>query len=238
MNKTVITSLLSVGALAAYAQGTLNFTDYDYGTIITHIWINSNPNGSLVLSGNTAADTPAGTQTYTGFVKLGGSGVNTGPNGLVGNGLNFTAQLEALGGATTAVPLSSLHPVTQYTATFSTTAARAGTWTPPVISNDPGIPGAGGIAPTADIAVACWYNAGGTITTLAAAQASGNGIWGESPEVVAFSLTAPSSITSKPQGFNNDQDTVSFSISGIPEPSTIALGLMAAGVFFARSRKI
>jgi hypothetical protein len=239
MKKILLTSLMSVGALGAYAQGTLNFTDYDYGTIVTHIWSPNTAAPSVALSGNTSTDTPVGTQSYPNSVKLGGSAVNTGANGIYGNGNNVTAQLEALGGATTAVPLGSLLPVSQYTATLTTTGtgAKQGTWTVPTIANDPGIPGAGGTAPTADFAVACWYNNGGTITSLAAAQASGNGIWGESPEVVNFSLTAPSSITSKPQGFNNDENALSFRLTSVPEPSSIALGVMAAGAFIARRRK-
>jgi hypothetical protein len=239
MKKILLTSLMSVGALGAYAQGTLNFTDYDYGTVVTHIWSPNTASPSTALSGNTSTDTPVGTQTYPNSVKLGGSAVSTGANGLNGNGSQFSVQLEALGGATASVPLSSLLPVSQYVTTITTTGtgAKQGTWIVPSISNDPGIPGAGGTAPTADFAVACWYNNNGTITSLAQAQASGNGVWGESPEVVNFSLTPPSSITGKPQGFNNDENALSFRLTSVPEPSSIALGVMAAGAFIARRRK-
>jgi hypothetical protein len=241
MKKILITSLLSVGALGAYAQGTLNFTDYDYGTISTHIWSPSPTSLSTTqVHGNTSTDFPAGSTVYTGAVKLGGSSANTGANGIFGNGNNFTVQLEALGGATTSVALSSLLPVTQYTSHINTTPSGAGQWTPPTISGaDPGIPGAGGTAPTADFAVAAWYNGGGTgDATLAAAQADKNGIWGESSEVVNFALTPPASITGKPQGFNSDETAGSFSLqANTPEPSSIALGVMAAGAFLARRRK-
>jgi hypothetical protein len=235
MKKILITSLLSVGALGAYAQGALTFTDYDYGTIVTHIWSPSTVNPAAAIQGNTASDFPVGTQTYPNSQKIGG--VNgTGLNYNFGN--QFTAQLEALGGATTAVPLSSLLPVSQYTATLNTSAANggAGNWHLATIANDPGIPGAGGTAPTADYAVACWYNSGGTITTLAAAKAAGVP-WGESAEVVDASLTAPSSITGQPQGIPGDEKAGSFSLTSVPEPSSIALGVMAAGAFIARRRK-
>jgi hypothetical protein len=245
MKKILLTSLLSAGAMGAYAQGVLSFTDYDFGTITTHIWSPSSTAGqaSVPLSGNTSSDTPTGTTTYTGSVLIGGSATGSGSTAYA-NGNNFTVQLEALGGATTAVPLTSLLPVTQYTTHMNTvnnagTGQFAGNWTPPTQNNDPGIPGAGGTAPTADIAVAAWYNGGGTITSLAAAQSAVGGVWGESPEVVNFALTAPSSITGKPEGFLNDQSTVSFRMTttSIPEPSSIALGVMAAGAFIARRRK-
>jgi len=248
MKKILLTSLMSVGALGAYAQGTLNFTDYDYGKINTHIWSPSTTAPTTPQSGNTATDyfgtgnintVTHGSQTYPNSFLIGGSAVNTGANGNFGNGNNFTVQLEALGssGTSTSVAPSSLLPVSQYTSTINTTASGAGQWRPPTIVGDPGIPGAGGTAPTADFAVACWYNGGGTITSLAAAQTTPGGTWGESAEVVNFALTAPSSITGQPQGFNNDENAVSFRLTSVPEPSSIALGVMAAGAFIARRRK-
>jgi len=244
MKKILLTSLLSAGAMGAYAQGVLSFTDYDFGTITTHIWSPSSTTGqaSVPLSGNTSADTPSGTTTYTGSVLIGGAATGSGSTAYA-NGNNFTVQLEALGGATTAVPLTSLLPVAQYTTHMNTvnnagTGQFAGNWTPPTQNNDPGITGASGTAPTADIAVACWYSGGGD-TTLAAAKADPNGVWGESPEVVNFALTAPSSVTGKPEGFLNDQSTASFRLTStsVPEPGSIALGVMAAGAFIARRRK-
>jgi hypothetical protein len=240
MKKILLTSLLSVGALGAYSQGVLNFTDYDYGNLVTHIWSPSTLNPSVQIHGNTSGDTPSASTSYPNSVKLGGSAVNTGANGIYGNGNNFTVQLQALGGATAAVALSSLLPVTQYTATMNTGTASggAGAWHLAAIANDPGIPGASGSTPTADIATAAWYNGGGTgDSSLSAAQADKNGIWGESTEQADFSLTPPSSITGKPLGFLNDGGGSSFSLQSTPEPSSIALGVMAAGAFIARRRK-
>src|ERR1017187_6943681 len=116
----LLSTLLSVGALQAHSQGTLNFTDYDYGTIMTHIWSPDTAAPSTPLNGNSATDFPPGTTTYPNSVLLGGSAVNTGPNGMYGNGNNFTVQLQALGGVTTAIPLSSLLPVIQYTTHLNT----------------------------------------------------------------------------------------------------------------------
>jgi hypothetical protein len=243
MKKILLTSLMSVGALGAYAQGTLTFTDYVYGgahPIETHIWSPSSTTPGVALSGNTANDVPAGSTTYPNSSLLGGFAVNgSGANPTYQNGNNWTVQLEALGssGTSTSVAISSLLPVTQYTTHLNTSGA-AGEWTTISVANDPGVPNAGGSTPSADIAVACWYNAGGTITTLAAASATAGGVWGESAEVVNFQLTAPSSITGGPPGINLPEDANSFRLTtSVPEPSSIALGVMAAGAFIARRRK-
>jgi hypothetical protein len=244
MKKILLTSLMSVGALGASAQGTLNFTDYVYGKDVSHIWSPSSTAPTVGLTGNDAAnDTPAGSASYTGSTMLGGKAVNgSAANPTYQNGNNWTVQLEALGssGTSVAVPLSSLLPVTQYTTHLNTSGA-AGNWTALSVANDPGIPGAGGTTPSADIANAAWYNGGGTgDATLAAAKADVlNGVWGESAEVVNFQVTAPSSITGNPPGFNNPDNATSFRLqtNATPEPSSIALGLMAAGAFIARRRK-
>jgi hypothetical protein len=269
MKKILLTSLLSVGALGVHAQGTLYFTDYD--NLISHIWSPpmSSPGvavaGTTQVSGNsstatmTAAgfpaqdyDTPAGTTTYPGAIPLGGSAVSTGANGIYGNGTLFTVQLEALAGSTS-VALSSLLPVTQYTATLNTantatTGTFAGQWTQPTFASDPGIPGTSSTGYLADIAVAAWYSgpsAGGVVgvSSLAAAETTPGAVWGESPEVVGFQTAEPQSL--EPVGtiapFPSDQTTTSFGLvqnaTASPEPGTIALGVMAAGAFLARRRK-
>jgi len=246
MKKILLTSLMSVGALGAHAQGQLVFTDYIYGgahPITTHIWSPSSTSPGVAQSGNTASDVPAGSTTYANSTLLGGFAVNgSGANPTYQNGNNWTVQLEALGGATTAVPLSSLLPVTQYTTHLNTSggAAAAGEWQTLSVANDPGVPGAvngtSGTGP-ADYAVACWYNGGGTITTLAAASASTSGIWGESAEVVNAQLTEPSSVTGGAPGIPNPETANSFRLTSVPEPSSIALGVMAASAFLARRRK-
>lgn len=254
---------MSVGALGANAQGLLNFTDYD--TVITHIWSPQVATPTVQASGNSPAtwagapasytvnpDWTVGAGTiYTG-VPLGGAAVNGGgANGKYQNGNNFTVQLEALGSgaagySASGVALSSLLPVSQYTVTSMNTGAAntyAGEFTSPNFSSspDPGIPNAGGATPAADIALACWYNAGGD-TTLAQAQTDPNGIWGESPEVAAFALAVPASLVAAggTVALPPDQDTVSFSLqinNAVPEPSTVALGVMGVTAFLARRKK-
>ncbi len=188
MKKTLLIGLFSAMALGAYAQGTVNFTDRA-GDATFHIYT---PQASGVeITGNTATDIPAGSQVYgNGSVLLGGA---SGAAGLPVNytfGNNFSVQLLAAPGTGDAA--SSLLPVAQYTTLMRQTAQAAvlGTFlTPSYPTGDPGIPGTS--AGSATVALACWYNGGGTITSLAAAEAAGVP-WGESP---TLNLTALGGVT-------------------------------------------
>jgi hypothetical protein len=133
--------------------------------------------------------------------------------------------------------------------------------TPP----DPGIPGTGFIGTpsrtrtgpnylgnNAAAAVVAWYNGGGQFTTLAAAQAAGVP-WGQSSVFEITGLTEPASVMT--QDNNNVAspaqagptylvDTAdyssylqSFNLTAVPEPSTIALGVIGTCAFLARRRK-
>jgi hypothetical protein len=251
MKKILLTSLLSVGALGAYAQGILSFTDYDYGTQVTSVYSPATSSPNTSLNGVTTADTIQGSQTgsssaavlFPGSVPLGGTASGSGAAAYA-NGNLWSVQLEALAG-TTAVPIGALQPVLQYTSTMNHdgTGGGAGHWVALDLSTDPGIPGTGlaskgGNGGFADVATAAWYNGGGD-TTLAAAQTDLNGVWGESAEVADFSLTPVASQTGNPQATAVDQPTDSFTVAGtvVPEPSTIAFGVMGAFAFLARRKK-
>jgi hypothetical protein len=250
MKKIVLSSLLSVAALGAYAQGELVFTDYHFPTLSTEIYSPTTTSPHVTLNGNITTDTPKGTltaaQMYPGSVPIGGSAVNgSGANGFYANGNNFKVQLEALGNgasgsAGVAPAISSLLPVTQYTTSpvTSTAVLDAGQFQPPAVANDTGIANSAGGA--AWVAVAAWYNAGGTgDATLAAAKADANGIWGESAEVFQSNLYEPVSGVAPAPGQVPYMTTDTFSLQTnlSPEPSSIALGVMAAGAFLARRRK-
>jgi hypothetical protein len=268
MKKIILTSLLSVGAIGAYAQGQLIYSDYVTGgatasQIVEHIYSPVTSGAAIVgntsafnASSNPTGDIPGGTTTYPGAVLVGGFAANGPTSGFPGttaqsiyaNGGNFDVQLQALA-ATATVPVGSLLPVTASTVNLLTsggTTAGAGQFS--YSGGNIGIPGTNPTSPTAgpagnggsaDVALACWYTAGGTITTLAAAQASGTGIWGESNEILIGGLAEPSSETGQP--FPTSVPTLagidSFNLHSVPEPSSIALGVMAASAFLARRRK-
>lgn len=253
--KIVLSSLLSVAALGAFAQGQLVFRDYHTATTLsTEIYSPSTSSPGVSNNGNITTDTPKGPKTagqmYPGSVPLGGSAVNgSGFNGIFQNGNNFTVQLQALGGgsAGTQPPLSSLQSVSQYTTTLVTSTAvlDAGQFAAPTIASDPGIPNSS--SGTAWVAVACWYTAGGTgDRTLSAAEKDPNGLWGFSDEVFMSDLFVPVSGQLPAPGQVPYLTTDTFSLGftpdeppppSMPEPSSIVLGVMAAGAFLARRRK-
>jgi hypothetical protein len=250
MKKITIIGLLSLAAAGAYAQGTVDFAN-NGGGVVSHIWSPDPTTPSVQTTGNTATDTPAGVATYNG-VKIGGSqGTDSGGTINYSFGNNFTVQLYA-NAAGTGKALSSLVPVTSYISTMATTggAANAGFIVAHNLSPDPGIPNPnadadalnGTLDNRATCALACWYNAGGTITSLAAASAAGVP-YGESAAFNVTGLGEPSSIMTdyngSPTGATQAafmSNLKSFDLTATPEPSTIALGVMGACAFLARRR--
>ena len=98
---------------------------------------------------------------------------------------------------------------------------------------------------TALIAVACWFNAGNTVTSYAAAQAGGfaygislpafENSLGESQ--TDYADMGGSGTPPLPEGLTvTSWSLVNGSIIGVPEPSTIALGVMGVCAFLARRR--
>jgi hypothetical protein len=253
MKKIAIIGLLSLCAAGAYAQGTLTFGNDIAGTLVTHIYSPDSVTPTVQITGNSAIDTPVGTQTYPHSVLIGGSSGVAGTSINYSFGNNFTAQIYAAPNILNAA-LSSLTPVAAYVTTLSTTANPGpGFIILGNLSPDTGIPYAstyndavnGTLDTKATIALACWYNAGGTITSLGDAQLA-KVPWGESPAFSLRNLGLPSSIETAYNGVPtagtlpaNMTGLQSFSLIGqaVPEPSTIALGVMGACAFLARRRK-
>jgi hypothetical protein len=234
MKKTLLVSLLSLAAAGVYAQGTVVFNNRVVGTLVTHIYSPDTTSPTTEFSGNTSSDTPAGSTTYTGQL-LGGLATGATSPSDYSNGNLWSVQLYAAPGSSASV--SSLLPVTQYVTTMRTTGATSAGFIAPVSpSPDNGIPNTSGAAAT--VALAVWYNGGGTITSLAAAQTA-QVPWGESGALSLTALGEPSSVTG---GASTPAENLiglqSFSIvTPTPEPSTIALGVMGISAFLIRRRK-
>jgi len=209
MKKTLLTTVLACATVCAFAQGTIQFTARATGTVVAHVYGPEPGNATNRLTGNTTAETPAGTQTYTGAL-LAGSG--------------FSAELWAGSNGTVE---GSLAAVAGSLSTFRT-GGFAGFWFPP--AGGIPIPGVleGGIA---TLQVRVWDNAGGTITSWAGAS-SGNLAKG----VSALFQSTPLGGLSAPPVLDNMR---SFNLqSTVPEPSTFVLaGLGAAGLLIFRRRK-
>jgi hypothetical protein len=231
-------SIMIAGELGVHAQGTVTFAETADATILIY-----SVGSAVEVTGNSPADTPAGTTTYTG-IPIGGWDFGAFQlyynsfEGGWGNGNEFTAQLYGAAG-TYETRFSELSPLTQYTSTFSTKVAGAGQFLGSSPASDPGIPGATGKT-GATLALAVWYNDNGTLQTLSAAQ-NAFVAWGTSP---LFSLAGPlGGQGTPPTPPPNLTGLQSFSLNKFgdiwqtPEPGTAALIMAGAIVLHVVRRK-
>lgn len=221
MKKTLILGAILAGAIGAYAQGTVLFSDGVTGFTM-HIY-GPQASGLAVNGNNATTDVPAGSTVYDAGSAVGGSSAGLG----LGNGLNVSVELYGLTGA--GDDISTLLPLSGYVGHAGTkSAAAAGLFVN--TGTGGGIPNTTG--GTATVALAAWFNGGGAYTSLTAAQAAGQA-WGESGAVTLTDLGGLGSPPSTPPPIG----VQSFSIqSSVPEPSTIALGIMGASAFIMRRR--
>jgi hypothetical protein len=211
MKKTITGALtLLAGASAVYAQGTISMANY--GVLNTYLYVS-------YKAANVAA------------VELGGTATGPAPTASnyaleVANGNDWSVQLYAAPG----LNATTLSPVAGSIVTLATVPTQLGTWASTAIATIPGT--TGGATGTATLQLYAWYNEGGAITSYAAAVADGvpygtsaianiSGLGGGSPPATAPSL---------PEGLGNI-------VVAVPEPSTIALGVMGASAFLMRLRR-
>jgi hypothetical protein len=192
---------------------------YNNGTDANIGSAGGNTGGSTVYSGGAIGNTLSGNATPAGLYNY-------------NNGKFYTVELYAAPGLNAA--LSALQPVTQYITTIATSSANGGTFASVIPGTDPGIPGTSGGSAT--IALVAWYNGTGATSglSLAAAVAAGDPA-GYSPldNIVALGTTG-----SPPATAPDMQGLQSFDVvAAIPEPSTIALGVIGASTLLFRRRK-
>jgi hypothetical protein len=155
--------------------------------------------------------------------------VFTNPGGAKLDGTGYTAQL--YGGAAGAAEgaLVALTPTTTFRS-----GAGAGYITPAGAVVVTGVPG----GQTASIQIRVWNNQGGTITSYEQARASATGEFGQSEVFQISSLgdpnASPPGVPVDPVGFGTGK---TYATQIVPEPTTIALGLLGAAALFLRRRK-
>jgi len=263
MKKTLIIGALLAGSLSAYSQGTINYFDRlsdvtvhifapqlltptvettgnqglatgtAVGGVTADIYQNNTTDGnygggSLQGAGVAGTATTGGATVYTGgAIGNTAAGFAT-PAGLYNfnNGSDYTVQLWAETNGTPA----SLSPVTQYTTIIYTSATLGGAFKNLTVATDPGIPNSAGGSAT--IALVCWYN-GGVGLSYTAAYNAGDPT-GMSP---LDTISALGGTGSPPNATPNLEGLESFSLAEIPEPSTIALGVIGASTLLFRRRK-
>jgi len=216
MKKTILTLSLLAGATAVYAQGTINWTDYvspsktgpGFGiTVFGPATPTSPATDSL---GNTINDTPAGTAVYAGAPLTTGFEV-----GLYVDTSATAVHNDVLNGAPVA------------TQPFLT-GASAGNWASPAGLD---VTTAFAAGQPVFVELAAWSTSGGATSYATSTGAEG------------FSLVSDATATlgggSPPQPAPTLQGLgiTDFSVGSVPEPSTIALGVMGASAFLMRLRR-
>jgi hypothetical protein len=138
------------------------------------------------------------------------------PDG-TGPGPSFSAQLFIAG---------SLTPVANSLTTFQAPgtggAAALSQYVQPVVASIPG--SAGGT--TVSLIMRAWNTSAGSFDT-----AKASGTWGESTPFSVTLTSAPSTPADLPSSFTG------FNLTIVPEPSTIALGVLGAAALLIRRRK-
>jgi len=229
MKKTLtVIAMLVAGSVSVYSQGQFVFEGYVNGAFGQQIF-NTQPtandnyvatfnggNGTYTVDEEVGAtafskELPAGTQVYAAGTALTGTG--------------YDAQL--IYAPTANAALSTLTPFGSVL-NFYTATAAVGLVQSAITETIPGVASA-----PITIGIAAWNNEGGTITTLAEAQAAGDP-WGISPVTENVTLSSGSPATPAPMVYG----AYSFSLgTSVPEPSTIALGVMGVSALLFRRRK-
>jgi len=206
MKKLVMVATLVVCAGSLYAQGTLQFNNRAGTVVQSRVYAPEPSNSQTRKDGNATNGVPVGTTTY------GGAGLQ---------GTGFTAQLWA---GTNGAPESSLSAIA--TSDFRT-GAFAGFWN----ASDVVLPG---VLPgtQATVQVRVWDNAGGTVTTWAAALTRPTLAQGKS--LLSLTDTLGDGLLNPPGAMSGFR---SFNLTQVPEPSTIALGVLGVGALLLRRRK-
>jgi len=207
--------VLLAGAFVAHSQGTVAMNNYT--TLSPYMYVT------------------------LGSVKLGGAATGPTSTSDTANGDLWTVALYGAAGtgdaASTLLPLDTALtggvPVTANLAD-GTTDSTVGTWYTGVAGV---VPNTTGPASSATVQIYAWYNAGGTITSYAAAKTAG----------VPTGFSATGNVASlgggspplPPANIPNGMGNIALSGGGTvsPEPSTIALGVMGASAFLLRLRK-
>lgn len=234
MKKTITVIALLAGAVSGYSQGQIYWAGYS-GNLRLQTFVAQPGNGGSYsvtyagvtgheIVGNTSAtlEKPAGTTVYTGALLSGTAYDNellVGPAGITsvggtvdGVGLAVYGTIENFktGANNTGMPVPANQTVQLPTETYFAVGDQV------------------------SVAIAAWSSA---YPSLAAAVASGvSGVWGISP---VEQTTAAGGLTAVPNTGELLPTTLeSFSLATtVPEPSTIALGVMGASALLFRRRK-
>jgi len=240
MKKTLIAVSIMAGAAGAYAQGEVNWADSQSGMSIS-ILSPSVGTPTTEETGQTALDNPAGATVYTGGYiggALTGNGTGIGPTPAVGgydsidyqNAGNFTAGLyisTSAAGLTAAILTGAPAATAPLLGGFD--AGLYSTTVSPYLS---GL----SIGTPVFVGIAAWYSGGGatSFATSYAESLAGDSVQGYVETDAPVALGGGTGVPASLAGLG----LTSFSLAGaVPEPSTIALGVIGASTFLMRLRR-
>jgi len=253
MKKTLAVLTLLAGAVSGYSQGQVYIGDYFNSDYQITIWSPQVATPGTELTGNSPAtfgpgpvnggDIPAGTQTgYTG-TPLGGSATGATSPTDYANGNLWSVALYAApySGTLATAPLPASDLVAGTTANLYTVAGNIGLYNSTTTATIPGV--AGGSA--AQLEIKAWYNGNGAYPTYEAAAAASPVVPTGYSTIGAETLVAlpgtPADLPAPGESQTLAGGITSFSLTGatstVPEPSTIALGIMGASAFLMRLRR-
>jgi hypothetical protein len=232
MKKTLIIAGLLAGTAGAYAQGYFNPNANQTWSI--SFYSPDTVNNNTVFTGDSPQDTPAGTASYTGGWIGGGASPGTGvgatPNPGPG-GLNYqNASLFEVGLYADTSPGAVLTDITTGTPIATDTINDGGLAGIGTEAESPLAPGT-----AVNLGLAAWYTDGGAYSSYATAKAAG--------QVSGYNISTGTltlgSLTGTPVTVNGATiGLTSFSVAtAVPEPSTIALGVIGASTFLMRLRR-
>jgi hypothetical protein len=240
MKKALTVVSLLAGAVTAYSQGQVYIGDYFNTDFQVTVWspqldgssINGNSSANFGNGTTTGGDIPAGTQNgYTG-TPLGGSATGASAPTDYANGNLWSVELYAAPGA--GDDPTTLTGVGGTTSTMYTSSGQAGLWTGTQTATVSGV----AVSGQATLQIRAWYNGAGTFTTyesaLAAGMPAGQSTTGS--EALGGNQITPPDLPG-PGNPGVEGGITSFNVSAVPEPSTIALGLVGASAFLMRLRK-
>jgi hypothetical protein len=233
MKKTLVVASILAAAAGAYAQGVLDWNDEQNGYIISII--SPNPaNPTVEQTGNTSFDIPAGGASYGGgwiggTATAPGGGVGATPSsGVLGINFQMNGNFETgLYVATTPTALTAaIETGTPLATTGIQGGVNAGLYTSTMLAaTDPSV--AAGLP--VYVGIAAWYSGGGAGSYAAAVNAVDPAGYVESTVPVTLGTSG------SPTGLAG-LGLTSFSLV-VPEPGTVALGVVGASVFLMRLRR-
>jgi hypothetical protein len=253
MKKPLIIFALLAGAVSSYSQGQIVY--YDYATSQTsgfkiQVYTPNPANPSTSQYGQTATSVPSGTTVFGGYLI----GLTSTIAGAYGFNVGSDYSVTLYAGAGTLSSYFSLTGIPSTTEPLysSFSASYAGIWTAPsqtiTFGGPNGTPGAPTVAAGSPVSVvlAAWYNGGGTLTFAQAVGGGGPYGWsqigteltggaGDPPSIPPFlpALGASQTIAGGITSFSFAGD---YNVNPIPEPSTLAFGVIGASAFLMRLR--